>query len=213
MDNTNDKNAINKQDEESIWFDIYNPRDRKKGVATVIGFFAGWFFFYIGDIIPNEFGIENISTTAEIYVTMLVLGVTFGYYLSKAMEDSSPSFLFISSFFAYIVVILVTGKVERVSATLLSSSIILTLGMYYSIVKDKDILHQGFKIFGEKLSWVYLVGRTYLIYELPILQAIWEQGVSFWNIVKMLVLTLATLLGFAIVYQFIKYLRENSNLK
>lgn len=80
------------------------PGKRELIAAIVAGITGGWFLVFFGANIPRLFGFQPVVTPGELVIIFAFFGVSFGYHLGKAMTQTSASFIFVGTFFGYIVV-------------------------------------------------------------------------------------------------------------
>lgn len=77
---------------------------RQKIAAIIAGVAGGWFLVYLGTIIPKFFNFQPIASPGDVVFVFIFFGVSFGYFLGRAMSETAASFIFVIVFFAYSII-------------------------------------------------------------------------------------------------------------
>lgn len=147
---------------------LFRPRKFEKRVgireiiaAIVAGITGGWFMIFLGTNIPTLFDFEPFALKGEVVFIFIFFGISFGYHLGKAMTQTSTSFVFVATFFTYVMIsisiewppIFFGGTSVDYTASAAVPAILLLSLFVSGIIPQGASLDRFISVLGTTVSW------------------------------------------------------------
>jgi len=186
---------------------------RYQKVAAVIGGVAlGWSLVFLGVNIPSFFGFQPITTSGIMVIIFVFFGISFGYHLSEALVKTTALFVFIATFFSYVIMSLFInfpplffgGTPSQYAAVAAMPAIGIVALFYAGIIPPGTSAEKVTEMLGTTVSWpIFWLGIGYL-YIYPMFQETQRSPSNEGKIVNFIILAVMWVLIIPAAYYLMK---------